>query len=143
MSYLDDLKYARKALVREYQRKVGQAANAAEAIALRQLQFRELEIRDEEIEFEISRSILLEAKDLDVDIPDPHDKESWILSSFEVPYLTTTARSRLRKLIDEEKTRRFEAKTRWVTKFVLPLMAALVGIIGALTGLVAVLQHKK
>jgi len=49
----------------------------------------------------------------------------------------------LRKLVDAEKARRFEIKTLWVTKFWLPLLAALVGIIGALTGLAAVLQHKK
>jgi hypothetical protein len=47
-------------------------------------------------------------------------------------------RALLRDLIHKEKERRFEAKTRWVTKFWLPLLAALVGIIGALTGLIAV-----
>ncbi len=56
---------------------------------------------------------------------------------------TPRARSHLRKMIDEEKARRFEVKTLWVTKLILPLLAALIGIIGALTGLVAVLHHQK
>lgn len=58
-------------------------------------------------------------------------------------FLSSRGRAHLRKLIDEEKARRFEAKILWLMKFWLPLLASLVGIIGALTGLVAVLQHKK
>jgi hypothetical protein len=52
-------------------------------------------------------------------------------------------RAFLRERIDKEKTRRFEVKTLWVTKIILPLAGVLVGIIGALTGLFAILQHKK
>ena len=59
-----------------------------------------------------------------------------------VHWLSAQGRGHVRKLIDEEKARRFEAKTRWVTKFIVPLLAPLVGIIGALTGLIAVLRHK-
>jgi hypothetical protein len=143
MSYLDGLKYNRKQILSDYQKKVEKAANPSEAIALLSVRHLELEIRDEEIEFEMSRSILLEAKELDVDIPDTNDQVIWIPDRFGTPYLNSRGRSRLRKLIDEEKNRRFEVRTRWVTKFVLPLVAALIGIIGALTGLVAVLQHKK
>jgi hypothetical protein len=36
----------------------------------------------------------------------------------------------------------FEVKTQWVTKIILPLAGVLVGIIGALTGLVAILLRK-
>jgi hypothetical protein len=57
--------------------------------------------------------------------------------------VTPKGRAHIRKLIDEEKARRFEVKTLWVTKLILPLLAALIGIFGAVTGLVAVLQHKK
>ena len=57
--------------------------------------------------------------------------------------LTPEGRAHIRKLIDEEKARRFKVKTLWVTKLILPLLAALIGIVGAVTGLVAVLQHKK
>jgi hypothetical protein len=143
MSYLDNLKYERKRISLEYQRKIWEATKPTDAIALIEVRNRELELRDEEIEFEMSSRILLEAKELDVDIPDPNDGKLWIPSRYEIPYLTSTGRAGLRKLIDEEKARRFEVKTRWVTKFILPLVAALIGIIGALTGLVAILQHKK
>ncbi len=52
--------------------------------------------------------------------------------------LTKEGRVALRKLITEEKKLRFEDDTRWVTGIVLPVLASLVGIIGAITGLVAV-----
>jgi hypothetical protein len=57
--------------------------------------------------------------------------------------LPAKARSTIRKLVDQEKERRFNVKTLWVTKFWVPLLAALVGIIGAITGLIAVLHHGK
>ena len=60
-----------------------------------------------------------------------------------ITLLTSHGRAKVRSLVDAERSRRFEAKTLWLTKFWLPLLAALVGIIGALTGFVAVLQHKK
>jgi hypothetical protein len=56
--------------------------------------------------------------------------------------LNSKGRTYVRKLIDEERGRRFEVKTRWVTKLILPLLAGLIGVIGAVTGLVAVLRHK-
>jgi len=56
--------------------------------------------------------------------------------------LSPHARQIIRRLLHAEKQRRFEARTLWVTKFWLPLLAALVGIIGALTGLFAVMQKK-
>jgi len=46
-------------------------------------------------------------------------------------------------LVDDEKARRLKGRTRWVTTLILPLLAGLVGIIGALTGLIAVWQHGK
>src|SRR5260221_8094143 len=141
MRYLDLLKDSRTRLLREYRIKVEKTASSADAVALREVISRELEIRDEEIEFEISRTILLEAKELDVEIPSPDDPKVWRLTTFGIQYLGPSGRSDLRKLIDGEKTRRFEAKTRWITKFILPLLAAIIGIIAALTGLVAVLQH--
>jgi hypothetical protein len=72
------------------------------------------------------------------------DEPGVIRQEGEGPALVTLkGRAHIRKLIDQEKARRFEVKTVWVTKFWVPLLAALIGIVGALTGLVAVLQHKK
>jgi hypothetical protein len=90
-----------------------------------------------------SMRLHVEASKLDIDVPPRDDREIWDEEGLNETYLTLKGRNHLRKLIDAEKARRFEVKTIWVTKFWLPLLAALVGIIGALTGLVAVLQHKK
>lgn len=57
-------------------------------------------------------------------------------------WLTGTGRSKVRKLIEEEKARLFEIKTLWITKLIPPVLVALIGIIGALTGFVAVLRHR-
>jgi len=53
--------------------------------------------------------------------------------------LTAKGRTYLRKLIDEEKARRFELRVRWV-KLLMPIIAALAGLVGALTGLVLALK---
>jgi hypothetical protein len=93
-----------------------------------------------------SDELLHEANKLDVKIPF-EDPECWRdmrtgLPGATLRILSPYGRSVLRSKIDAEKARRFEVKTLWVTKFWLPLLAALVGIIGAVTGLVAVLHRK-
>jgi hypothetical protein len=100
-------------------------------------------------EIDKRRSIYLhrEAFRLDLEVPPFTDAHVWnqvtTSDGEKETYLTSYGRHEVRKLIDAEKARRFEVKTLWVTKFWLPLLAALIGIIGAATGLVAVLQHKK
>jgi len=95
-----------------------------------------------------SQKIGDEARKFDVEIPESDEKGMWRTTPTTSDdgddiALTPKGRSTVRKLIDAEKARRFEVKTLWVMKFWLPLLAALVGIIGSLTGLVAILQHKK
>ena len=87
--------------------------------------------------------LLAEAFEYDVRVPATNDPEFWVVSTeFTRGYLTSSGRHHVRRLIGEEKTRRFEVKTLWVTRFILPLAGLLIGIIGALTGLAAVLRHK-
>lgn len=110
--------------------------------------FNELDVVDTYIDMELADSLLQEAKELDVDYPhlrgDALDSPLWEENQYSGrPFLSAQGRFELRKKIDEEKTRRFNVQTLWVTKFWVPLLAALVGIIGALTGLAAVLQHRK
>ena len=94
------------------------------------------------IEAYIGFCLLSEAQALDVDIPLLSDPGMWNSDEQNgTAWFTPKGRTYVRKLVDEEKARRFEVKTLWVTKFWLPLLAALVGIIGALTGLVAVIRH--
>lgn len=102
---------------------------------------------DDDIAIALSARLLDEAYNkYDVEVPEFSDKSIWTgqeIGPHEFRHwLSSRGRSHVRKLIDEEKARRFEVRTRWVTRLILPLLAALVGVIGALTGLIAVLRHK-
>jgi hypothetical protein len=84
-----------------------------------------------------------EARSLDVEMPGRDQIDFWVEDTVnQMNWLSAKGRTHVRKLVDEEKTRRFDVKTRWVTKLIIPLLAALIGVIGAITGLVAVLRHK-
>lgn len=95
------------------------------------------------LDYVVGSDLVDEARKLDVEVPAVSLADLWVYhEDGEFSWLTPKGRAHVRKLIDEEKTRRFEAKTLWVTRFWLPLLAALVGIVGALTGLIAVLHHR-
>lgn len=97
-----------------------------------------------DIDLLMSLSLLDDARSLDVDIPNYEDAKMWFHDEIRGRvWLSTHGRSVVRKLIDEEKARRFEVRTRWITKVILPLAAAAIGIIGATTGLLAILHQKK
>jgi hypothetical protein len=89
------------------------------------------------------QSIRQEAQELDIAFPPFEEAEMWHAGDDQNLRLSFRGRAYLRKLIDEEESRRFEVKTLWVTKFWLPLLAGLVGIIGAATGFIAVWRHGK
>jgi len=58
--------------------------------------------------------------------------------------LVTSEREKLRRRIDEEKTRRREVKAWWWKTIIAPVITAIIGLIGAATGLVAVIRsHRK
>jgi hypothetical protein len=80
---------------------------------------------------------------LDTYYPQADDEGMWHTDKDGSLILSFRGRAYLRELIDKEKSRRFDVGTRWVTKIILPLLTLLIGVIGALTGLVAVSQHKK
>jgi hypothetical protein len=99
---------------------------------------------ERELDMEQSRQLFDKARALDVDTPKPSDNEMWNSdNNIGRIWLTYKGRATVRKAIDEERARRFDVKTRWVTKLILPLLAAVIGIIGAITGLVAVLRYTK
>jgi hypothetical protein len=99
---------------------------------------------EHDIDLEIGRRLFDQARSLDVDTPPANDLQMWYHDENRRNiWFTPKGRAHVRKLIDEERARRFDVKTRWVTKLILPVLAALIGIIGAITGLVAVLQHRK
>jgi hypothetical protein len=115
-------------------------ASLSEIQRLIEVGFVEINELDEEIAHIVGLRLSREAISLDLEVPD--DEETWEKGEKHAGF-TAKGRAQVRKVIDAEKARRFEVKTLWITKFWLPLFAALIGIIGALTGLVAVLQHKK
>jgi hypothetical protein len=91
------------------------------------------------------RKLSQEAKRYDLELPlgEGDWTEGEVLKNTPARYLSPTGRLTLRRLIDAEKARRFEVRTLWVTKFWLPLLTALVGLIGAATGFIAVWRHGK
>lgn len=98
---------------------------------------------ESDIDLALTLRLARKARSLDVEIPLVNDAPMWHQDTETKRYmLTPKGRAHMRKMIDEEQARRFDVKTRWVTKLIVPLLAALIGIVGAITGLVAVLRHK-
>jgi hypothetical protein len=140
------LKRNRRKVVRAYERdrrKLREKkATREEFEALDQSEWAELQMEDDGINAFLSDQLWEEAREHDVEVP--RLETAWEHSLYgNRSYLTMATRTQVRRLIDEEKSRRFEVKTRWITRIILPIVTALVGIIGALTGLVAVFLHKK
>jgi uncharacterized protein YneF (UPF0154 family) len=94
-------------------------------------------------DFKEGQRLRKQAVALDVELPPTTDLPMWFDDTGESGFmwLTSKGRAHVRKLVDQEKERRFNVKTLWVTKFWLPLLAAIVGIIGALTGFFAVMHR--
>lgn len=98
---------------------------------------------DERLSRLMDQSIRQEAHELDIAYPHTSDEGMWHTDKDGSLILLFQGRSYLRELIDKEKSRRFDVGTRWMTKIIHSLLTLLIGVIGALTGLVAVFQHKK
>lgn len=94
--------------------------------------------RDDWLNLLDSFHLALRARYYDIDLPDAADLTMWERSEGK-GILTTKGRTYLRKLIDEEKTRRFEVKVRWL-KLLTPIITALAALMGATTGLVLALR---
>ncbi len=97
-----------------------------------------------EIDYEESRYIdsklFMTAMDLDVDIPSKNQTDLWDDSTLP-PVLSVRGRFTLRKAIDDEKVRRRDVAAWWWKTVIIPGLAAATGLVGALTGLFAVLHH--
>ena len=140
MFKLTKLRWQKRTIEKSYEPEITKAFKAKDEQAIHTLTS-ELDYAVRPIEgkifAEIIRRITEEAETLDVDIPPYNLKDGfWGWDGYsQLTYLTPRGRSHLRKLIDEEKARRFEANARWI-KLLLPLVAALAALVGALTGLV-------
>lgn len=139
------LKRSRRKVVRAYERdrqklKKKKNRGPGEFEELEHNEWQALQVEDNSINAFLSDQLWHEAREHDIEIP--KGEGVWEDSLYyDRKYLSMPIRSQLRRLIDEEKSRRFEVKMLWVTKFILPILGALVGVIGAITGLVAVLRH--
>jgi hypothetical protein len=95
------------------------------------------------LDFAAGQDLRFEAQRFDVEVPPTTDTEMWTTHKEmgDQAFLTPKGRLHLRKLIDEEKARRFEVATLWV-KLLLPIIIAFAGLLGTIAGLVAVLHRK-
>jgi hypothetical protein len=85
----------------------------------------------------MNKHLLRQALKYDIDLTD----DPSIFQHEEAHNLTIHGRSVIRRRVHEEKERRFEAVARWVKLFA-PLIASLTGLLGIITGLVAVIHRK-
>jgi hypothetical protein len=98
---------------------------------------------DNQIFFLLSRRLLDQADRYDIAIPDGDgiwERDSDSNDPNGPAWLSSKARAQVRNLISEEKKRRFNEKTQWVIKVILPLVVALAGLVGAATGFVLALK---
>lgn len=93
--------------------------------------------------FQVGQKLRHKAVRLDVEIPPTTDLTMWVDDTRDSGFMwfTSKGRAHVRRLVDAEKTRRFEARTLWLTRIILPFAGLLIGIIGAFTGCFAVM-HK-
>lgn len=79
------------------------------------------------------------ARKFDVEVPPLTDAEIWYDDTGESGYAWFTSRGRalIGKQIDEVRARRFEVKTQWVTKIIIPLASLLIAFLGLFVGLFA------
>ncbi len=84
--------------------------------------------------------ILRECLGYEIDVEPYLGEEYFYSDKSHGPILTFKGRATLRKLIREEKQRRSEDLERWI-KLLVPIITGVAGLLGIITGLVAVLRH--
>lgn len=103
----------------------------------------EIDLHDEEEDAHLTKKLLSKARQLRVPVPhryneDKTESEDWYEGNYTGRwYLTTRGFSSLREEIRREIKARHESRAQWVV-----WLSALTGVIGAATGLIALLLHK-
>jgi hypothetical protein len=122
--------YARKA--EEYRSDKTKTSEDMQALSADE--YFESKMIDEAVDLFLSDRLLDQATDYDVEIP--HAEDFWAYTDDGTRrYLKAKARADLRELIHQAKARSFEEWARWI-----PVVMALAGLIGVITGLVAVFK---
>lgn len=100
----------------------------------------EIQMADDALDTYVSDMLVEEARECDVETPDYNDKTLWEKNLYgNRVLLNAKGRAAVRHLIYEEKTRKFEVQVRWA-KMALPIITALAGLAGVITGLVVALK---
>ncbi|HEV3219574.1 MAG TPA: hypothetical protein VGZ48_07365 [Candidatus Acidoferrales bacterium] len=126
---------------REHKKIVQRNGSEEEVHQLKLRRYREM--HEIEIAFDAleGNRLLDEARSLDVERPSLKDTEMWHLDKeTSIVWLSSKGRAHLRKLVDEEKNRRFKVWTKWVKLFT-PIIVALVAAL--VTYIVAYKFHAK
>lgn len=103
----------------------------------------EIDLHDEEEDAYLTKKLLSKARKLRVPVPhryneDKTESEHWYEGRYTGRwYLTTRGFSALREEIRREVKARHESRAQWIV-----WLSALTGVIGAATGLIALLLHK-
>jgi hypothetical protein len=122
--------YAEKA--EQYRKDKNRTAEDMQALDAEE--YFESKMVDEAVNVFLSNRLLDQAAHYDIEIP--QDDGAWQYSEDgQQRYLNAKARASLREFIHPAKTRNFEEWARWI-----PFIMAFAGLIGVITGLVAVLK---
>lgn len=140
------LKWQRALLDRAYARDISAARKQKDNEKVRELESDhriEMELHEEDEDAYTTKQLLARARRLRVPIPRRHlsdgqESEHWYESNYTGRwYLTTLGIAALRSEIRSEIKARHESRSHWVV-----WLSAITGIVGAITGLVAVIGGK-
>jgi hypothetical protein len=129
---------------------VGKTGNPPDIVPRFAAKVARFEQLTDEIQFIYDQRLERQAQRLDIEPPSeesawkpqPQQPEQDVdLIGFRV--LTPSGRMSLRRRIDEERTRRREVKAWWWKNVIIPAIAALTGLAGVITGMIAVIYSKK
>lgn len=136
------LRWRRNQRVNAFNAQIIQARSAGDFVAVKKLIKNQSEVLNWEnlnVEFFESQRAVDAADRLDVELPSGMEADCWILGRDEGQVLTSKGRALVRQRIHDEEMRRFELRSRWI-KLMTPIIAAIAGVIGTITGLVSVLR---
>lgn len=102
---------------------------------------RELSKLHVDIALHHSERLIREAFAFDVVLP--KDDAGWLIHPNGRKALNFPGRSIVRKQIDEERVRRREVRAWWWKNAIIPALAAITGLVGVVTGLIAVIESRK
>jgi hypothetical protein len=119
------IKQQQKALVLKYEQRLADAPDHMENLKLQAAWYAEDKALEDSFSMLQTKRMRSEIEALDMELPQHEIPGVWWHDEDINWFLTAKGRVLLRKLIDEEKTRRFEIWTKWVKLFT-PIIVALV-----------------